>query len=229
MANPSNSNLRIPPQNVESEKALLGSIMLKPEGMHDIIDIASGDAFYAEKHRIIFDCMFELFSKGDPIDLLSLSSRLKERKQLERAGGSSYLAELVNVVPSASNLKHYADLVQKKYMMRSLIEAADTISQLGYDESRDLEEVLDEAEKSIYAVTETPTLHKFVDLRDTLGEAWERLDRLHKAKDELRGIRTGFRDLDNMLAGLQKSDLIILAARPSMGKTALALDIARQS
>ncbi|OGG47669.1 replicative DNA helicase [Candidatus Kaiserbacteria bacterium RIFCSPHIGHO2_02_FULL_50_9] len=228
MANAS-PKLRIPPQNVESEKALLGSICLKPEGMHDIIDIVSPDAFYAEKHRIIFNVMLELFGKGDPIDLLSLSSRLKERSQLEHAGGSSYLAELVSAVPSASNLKHYAELVQKKYMMRSLIEAADGISQLGYDESRDLEEVLDEAEKKIYEVTATPTLHKFVDLRNILGEAWERLDRLHKAKDELRGIRTGFRDLDNMLAGLQKSDLIILAARPSMGKTSLALDIARQS
>ena len=231
MAKPpfTNTGLRIPPQNVESEKALLGSICLKPEGMHDIIDIVSPDAYYAEKHRLIFDVMLELFGKGDPIDLLSLSSRLKERGALERAGGSSYLAELVSAVPSASNLKHYAELVQKKYMMRSLIEAADEISQLGYDESRDLEEVLDEAEKKIYEVTATPTLQKFIDLREILGEAWERLDRLHKAKDELRGIRTGFRDLDNMLAGLQKSDLIILAARPSMGKTSLALDIARQS
>lgn len=171
MANAS-PKLRIPPQNVESEKALLGSICLKPEGMHDIIDIVSPDAFYAEKHRIIFNVMLELFGKGDPIDLLSLSSRLKERSQLEHAGGSSYLAELVSAVPSASNLKHYAELVQKKYMMRSLIEAADGISQLGYDESRDLEEVLDEAEKKIYEVTATPTLHKFVDLRNILGEAW---------------------------------------------------------
>src|SRR3989344_5805789 len=187
MANPSNSNLRIPPQNVESEKALLGSIMLKPEGMHDIIDIVSSDAFYAEKHRIIFNVMLELFGKGDPIDLLSLSSRLKERNQLDHAGGSSYLSEMVNVVPSSSNLKHYAELVQKKYMMRSLIETADEISQLGYDESRDLEEVLDSAEKLIYEVPATPTLQKFVDLREALGEAWERLDRLHKAKDELRG------------------------------------------
>ncbi len=227
MANP--SGLRVPPQNVESEKALLGSICLKPEGMHDIIDIISPDAFYAEKHRLIYDAMLELFGKGDPIDLLSLSSRLKERSQLEHAGGSSYIADLVNGVPSASNLKHYASLVQKKYMMRSLIEAADEISQLGYAEERELEEILDQAEKLIYEVTATPTLHKFVDLRDILGEAWERLDRLHKTKDGLRGVRTGFRDLDNKLAGLQKSDLIILAARPSMGKTALALDIARQT
>ncbi len=229
MASNSNKHLRIPPQNIESEKALLGSICLKPEGMHDIIDIVTPDACYAEKHRIIFDVMLELFSKGDPIDLLSLSSRLKERGRLEQIGGSSYLADLVNAVPSASNLKHYAELVQKKYMMRSLIEAGDEISQLGYDENQDIEEMLDHAEKRIYEVTATPTLHKFVDLRNTLGEAWERLDRLHNAKDELRGIHTGFRDLDNMLAGLQKSDLVILAARPSMGKTALALDIARQT
>ena len=203
--------------------------MLKPEGMHEIIDIVSADAFYAEKHRLIFSVMLELFGKGDPIDLLSLSSRLKERGQLEHSGGSSYLAEIVNVVPSASNIKHYAELVQKKYMLRSLIEASDEISQLGYAEERDLEEILDEAEKKIYEVTATPTLHKFVDIRETLGEAWERLDRLHKEKDGIRGVRTGFRDLDNLLAGLQKSDLIILAARPSMGKTAFALDIARQT
>jgi len=119
--------------------------------------------------------------------------------------------------------------VQKKGMMRSLIEAADFISELGYDEAQELEEMLDRAEKKIYEVTESPTLHKFVAIKDEIEEAWERLDHLHNTKGELRGIRTGFKELDNMLAGFQKSDLIILAARPSMGKTALALDIARQT
>jgi replicative DNA helicase len=221
--------LRIPPHNLESERALLGSVMIKPEAMHEIIDILSGSAFYATKHRAIYETMLELFSRGEPIDLLSLSARLEEKGRLEYVGGRSYLSELVNTVPSAGNAKHYAHIVQKKAMMRNLIAAADYLCELGYDEGRDIEELLDEAEKKVYEVTNTPTLHKFIELKETLGEAWERLDRLHKSKDELRGIKTGFRDLDNLLAGLQKSDLIILAARPSMGKTALALDIARQT
>ena len=220
---------KIPPQSVESEKALLGSIMIKPDVMNDITDIIFSDSFYVEKHRIIFEAMHELFVKNDPIDLLSLSTRLKEKKQLEQIGGSSYLAELVNNVPSASNVKHYAEIVQKASMMRNLIFAADYISDIGYEEGGDLEELLDKAEKKIYEVTESPTLHKFVSLGETIEEAWDRFDRLNNSKDELRGTRTGFDELDSILAGFQKSDLIILAARPSMGKTALALDIARQS
>jgi replicative DNA helicase len=227
--NSNKQHLRIPPQNIESERALLGSIMLKPDVLNDIISIVSHDSFYAEKHRLIYKAMLELFGKSEPIDLLSMSSRLSEQNMLEQIGGRSYLAELVNSVPSSANAKHYADIVQKKAMMRNLIEAADYISELGYDEGLELEDLLEKAEKKIYEVTESPTLHKFVELKETLGEAWERLDHLHKSKDELRGIRTGFRELDDMLAGFQKSDLIILAARPSMGKTALALDIARLS
>lgn len=227
--NSNNQNLRIPPQNIESEKALLGSIMLKPAALNEIISIVSPDSFYAEKHRLIYRVMFELFGKSEPIDLLSMSSRLKEKKMLEQIGGRSYLAELVDGVPSASNAKHYAGLVQKTGLMRNLIEAADYISELGYNEAHDLEELLDKAEKKIYEVTESPTINKFAEIKGLLGEAWERLDHLHKSKDELRGVRTGFKELDDMLAGFQKSDLIILAARPSMGKTALALDIARQT
>ncbi len=225
----SGQTLRIPPHNIESEKALLGSVMIKPESMHDIIDIISPYSFYADKHRLIYEAMLDLFAKSEPIDLLSMSSKLGEKKLLERIGGRTYLAELVNAVPSAGNVKHYANIVQKKSMMRNLINAADYLSELGYDEGKDIEELLDEAERKVYEVTNSPTLHKFVELKETLGEAWERLDNLHKTKDELRGVRSGFRDLDNMLAGFQKSDLIILAARPSMGKTALALDIARQA
>ena len=223
------SNLRVPPQNIDSEKALLGSIMLKPDILNEITTIISPDSFYAQKHRMIYKTIFELFGKNEPIDLLSVSSRMKEKKQLEQIGGWSYLAELVNLVPSAGNAKHYAGLVQKTGMMRSLINAADYISSLGYDEEHDLDEMLDKAEKKIYEVTESPTLHKFTEIKDSLGEAWDRIDHLHKSKGELRGVQSGFKDLDNMLSGFQKSDLIILAARPSMGKTAFALDIARQA
>ncbi len=223
------TNLRIPPQALDAEKALLGSIMLRPEAINEVIDILKEESFYAEKHRIIWMNMLELYGKSTPIDLLSLSTRLKEKNRLEQIGGSSYLTEIVNTVPSAANIRHYAEIVQKKWMMRGLIDASEYISHLGYDEGGELEEVLEKAEKRVFEVTNFSTVHKFIELKDTLGEAWERLDHLHKTKDEMRGVPTGFRDLDMKLAGLQKSDLIILAARPSMGKTSLALDIARQS
>ena len=222
-------DLRVPPQNIDSEKALLGSIMLKPEAMHEIIDMVKPDSYYSEKHRIIYNSMLELFEKNEPIDILSLSSKLKEKKQFEQIGSGAYLTELVNFVPSAANIKHYADIVQKKFMMRNLIGAADHISELGYDEDSDIEQTLDAAQSSIFEVTNSPTLQKFIALKDTLAEAWERIEHLHQSKDEMRGVKSGFKELDNLLAGFQKSDLIIIAARPSIGKTALALDIARQA
>jgi len=220
---------RIPPNNIDSERALLGSIMLRPEAIHEIMDIIKPEAFYAEKHRIIFQAMSELFSKSEPIDLLTLSARLTEKNQLEQTGGANYLTELVNLVPSSANAEHYAEIVQKKYIMRQLIEASEHISMLGYDEAEDISTLLDMAEKKIYEVTQGKTSNKFIEIKDALGEAWERLDKLHKSKDEMRGVPTGFKDLDAKLSGLQKSDLIILAARPSMGKTSFALDIARQA
>lgn len=220
---------RIPPQDTPAERALLGALMIRPEAVHESIDVISANAFYSEKHRVIFKAMMGLFSKSEPIDLLSVSSKLKDEGSLERVGGTAYLSELVSTVPAAANARHYANTVQKKYMLRNLIDAGEYIAELGFDEAGDLEHTLDQAEKRIYDVTSTPTLHKFTSLSESLSDAWERLNRLHESKDELRGVRTGFKELDNLLAGFQPSDLIILAARPSMGKTALALDIARQT
>ncbi len=221
--------IRIPPQSNEAERALLGSVMLKPEGIHEVTDYVSADSFYTEKHRVIFRAFMDLANGGSPIDLLSVANRLKETNELERAGGNAYLAELVSAVPTSANLKHYAEIVQKKAMMRALIEASADIGELGYDEAQDIDSLLESAEKRIYQVTSSPTVRKFTPIRDALGEAWERFDNLHKGEHEMRGIPTGFAALDNVLAGFQRSDLIILAARPSMGKTALALDIARQT
>lgn len=224
-----NKNFKIPPQNTEAELAILGSIMIRPGSINDIIDMLSPSAFYSEKNRLIYSSMLDLFSKNSPIDLLSLSTKLKEKKILENVGGNTYLTEIINSVPSASNIKHYAEIAQKKYMMRKLLEASEYIQNLGYGEDEELDEVLEKAEKHIFEVTNISKVHTFTELKAALGEAWERLDRLHKSKDSLRGVPTGFKDLDNKLAGLQKSDLIILAARPSMGKTSLALDISRQA
>jgi replicative DNA helicase len=229
MAGRNDRSLKVPPQNLEAEMALLGAVMLQSDVIHDIMDVVLAESFYAEKHRIIWRAILDLFGKGNPIDLLSVSARLKEKNELEQIGGSAYLTELVSVVPSSTNARHYAEIVRKKHMMRSLIAASERINSLGYDEAADLEEVLDDAEKHLFSVTNYSGTHKFIELKDALTDAWDRLDTLHKSKDEMRGVPTGFKELDNKLSGLQKSDLIILAARPSMGKTSLALDIARQA
>ena len=222
-------NIRIPPQNIESEKALLGSIMLRPEALVDIMDIIRPEAFYVDKHKTIFEAMMHLYEKREPIDLLTLSSKLKESVDLDRIGGMSYLTEIVNVVPSSSNAEHYATIIAKKHTMRKLIEAAEHIAKIGYDEEQEVAELLDKAEKKIYEVTSKNLSGKYVEMKDVLGEAMDRLDRLHKTKGELRGVPSGFKDLDTKLSGFQNSDLIILAARPSMGKTSLALDIVRNA
>ena len=226
----SRQNLRIPPQSIESEQAVLGSIMLRKDAMHEVEDMLSPESFYVEKHKKIFQAMLDLSLKNEPIDMLSLSTKLQEKKQLDSVGGNVYLAEIVNVVPSSTNVKHYADIVQKKYVLRSLIEAADYVSELAFEESEDhMTDILDMAEKKIFSVVSSPKNQKYVSLKDELGEAYERLEKLHEHKGMLRGLPTGFRDLDTMLSGLQKQDLIIIAARPSVGKTTLALDIARMT
>ncbi|MES2436864.1 MAG: replicative DNA helicase [Patescibacteria group bacterium] len=221
--------LRVPPQSIDAEMALLGSIMLRPDVMHEILDFIKEDSFYSQKHRIVYKHMNELFTKSTPIDLLSLSAVLRDQGVLDNVGGATFLTELVNMVPSASNVKHYAEIVQKKHLMRKLIESAEDISSLGYDETIDIEQMLDTAEKKIFEVTNFSSSQRFIQLNETLSEAWDRLDKLSKNTEEMRGVPTGFKDLDNKLAGFQKSDLIILAARPSMGKTSFALDIARQA
>jgi len=222
-------DLKIPPQSLEAEKALLGSLLIRGEAMHDIVDMVGEQSFYSSQHKKVWASLFELHSKGTPIDILSISARLKDKSELEAIGGMSYLTELINTVPSSTNATHYAEIVEKKHVMRELLRAAENISGLGYDEEADLHELLEKAEKELYAVTNKTGSHKFVELKDTLTEAWDRLDHLHKTRDELRGVPTGFAELDGKLAGFQKSDLIILAARPSMGKTSLALDIARKA
>ena len=222
-------DLKIPPHSLEAEKALLGSIMIRPEVIHDILDLVTDRAFYSNQHKNIWSTIIELHTKSIPIDLLSLSSRLKEKNLLENVGGMAYLSELINSVPSSTNAEHYAQLVGNKHIMRELLKAAEEITGLGYDEESELSDILEKAEKALHNVTNTSGSNKFVAIKDTLEGAWERLEHLSKTTGELRGVPTGFAELDNKLAGFQKSDLIILAARPSMGKTSLALDIARKA
>lgn len=224
-----NAGLRIPPHSLEAEQALLGSIMLRPDAMYEIIDTVGPSSFYFEKHRTIFETMLELFAKHQPIDLLSLSTRLKERDLLERVGGVAFLTELTGTVPSSANIKHYAEIVMKKFMMRQLIEASEHLSHLGFNEAGELEEILDQAEKKVFDITERfAGSSRFKDLTPLLADAYERFEKLSSAEHELRGVPTGFKCLDDILGGFQNSDLIILAARPSVGKTAFALDVARR-
>ncbi len=224
------TNIRIPPQNIDGEKAVLGSIMLRPSAIHEINDIINHDSFYVSKHSQIYKIMLELSSKGDPIDLLSVSNKLTEKGMLDSIGGNSYLSELSDSVPASTNIKYYADIVSKKHLLRKIIEAGSDISELGFtEEVENVFEILDQAEKRMMGINSNMSGHAFTSIKDSLPEAWERLEKLHESKGELRGVPTGFHDLDQYLSGLQKSDLIILAARPSMGKTTLALDIARQA
>lgn len=221
--------VRTPPQDLDMERALLGSLLLNQGAMYEVADLLGIDSFYAPKHRTIFDAMLGLHAKQEPIDVVTLSGKLKERKLLQDVGGAAYLNDLVGAAASPGSARHYAQSVQSKHVLRSLIEAAAKIGELGFDEDRDIEQVLDEAQQSVFAVTQSPSLRSFSSIKEELTEAWERLEKLQKHDGGIRGVPTGYPQLDNMLAGFQKSDLIILAARPSMGKTALALDIARQT
>lgn len=228
---PMNSGLeKIPPQNIEAEQSLLGSILIDKDALIKIGDMIVPDDFYKNTHAMIFEAMLELYGKNEPIDILTLANRLEEKGQLEKIGGRSYLAVLSNTVPTASNIKEYASIVERKATLRKLLAASDKIAQLGYKEDSDsVDEVVDEAQQHIFSVSQKHLKRTFTDIRTILHEAFERIDELHKEKGKLRGLPTGFKQLDNLLAGLQKSDLIILAARPSVGKTSLGLDIARHA
>src|SRR3989338_5659372 len=221
--------LRVPPQDTEMERALLGALLLNQNAMYEVADLIGVDSFYAGKHRIVFDAMLSLYAKSEPIDVVTVSGKLKERKQLTEIGGAAFLGELTSAAASPGSARHYAESVQTKFVLRALLDAAAKIGELGFQEDREIEDILDEAQAAVFSVTQTPMLRSFSSIKDELTQAWERLERLQKHEGTLRGVPTGFPQLDNMLAGLQKSDLILLAARPSMGKTALALDIARLS
>ena len=218
---------KIPPQNIEAEKSLLGALMLDKNAIVKVVDFLQPRDFYKGIHCEIYSVMQNLFEKTEPIDLLSVSSGLKEKEKLAEIGGSSYLTELINTVPTATHVLNYARIVQKKRILRDLIEASYDIGLMGFKETEDVDELLDRAEKKVFGIAQKSLTQRFFPVKDALGEAFERIDNLSKNDGVLRGLPTGFNDLDNMLAGLQKSDLIILAARPSMGKSALSMDIAK--
>lgn len=217
---------KLPPQSIEAEKSVLGSLMLDKNAIVKVVDFIQPKDFYKGNHQAIYQVCLELFERGEPIDLLTVVNRLKEKGLVEEVGGNSYLTELINSIPSASNILNYAKIVQRKRILRELIEAGGEVTGLGYNESEDPEILLDQAEKRIFSIAQKGLTQKFIPVKETLEEAFERIDNLSKHKGGMRGLPTGFTALDNILAGFQKSDLIILAARPSLGKSALAMNIA---
>jgi replicative DNA helicase len=220
---------RLPLQDLEAEKALLGSIMLRPDVVFDVLDSINPDSFYSERHKVIFKAMLDLASKREPIDLLTVTTKLREQKELEGIGGTPYVSELLNTVPSATNVDYYAEIVRKKAVLRNLINASNHIGELAYSEEKELEHVLEEAEKRMYNITNISKGQKLEKIQDLLDDAWDRFEKLQQSGQHTRGVPTGFIEIDNKLSGFQKADLIILAARPSVGKTSLALDFARHA
>ncbi len=217
---------KIPPQNIEAEAAVLGAVLVNKEAMDKVADTLVDSDFYRNDHQIIYRAILRLYDKRAPIDLVTLTNEIESSKQLEQVGGAAYLAELVNSVPTAMHVAHYAGIVKQKSVLRKILTAGQKITELGYAEDKEVDLILDEAEKALFEVSHKEVKDNFAAISDILASSFDRIDRLHREKGVLRGVTTGFKELDNKLSGLQPSDLIILAARPSMGKTTFALNIA---
>jgi len=229
MANVKKPEIRIPPHSHEAEESVLGSLMIDKDAIIKVADWLSIEDFYEGKHGRIYESMLYLYAKGDPIDVLAVVNRLKDEKRLKDVGGEVAVTHLATVVPTAGNVIHYGQIVQRASTRRRLISASSDISEIGFDETIEVDELLDEAERKLFSVSQSHKHQNFSKIADVLEEAFARIDKLHKGDGSLRGVPTGFAGLDTKLAGWQKSDLVILAARPSVGKTTLALDFVRHA
>ncbi len=200
--------------------------MLENEAMDRVLEIVTPDLFYRESHRKIFRAMMDLSERSEPVDLITLSEFLKARGELEAVGGTAYLASLANLVPTSANIAHYARIIREKGILRHLINVATGIATRGFEDQSNVEEFLDEAEKSIFDISEKRIKSSFVFLGDMMNDSIKMVEKLYERKEMVTGVPTGFNDLDNITAGLQPSDLIVVAGRPSMGKTAFSLNVA---
>lgn len=220
---------KVPPNSMEAERSTIGSLLVDKDSIVKISDFLKAEDFYHDAHRIIYKAVNDLYDKRTPIDLVTLSTMLEDRGELKLVGGASYLALLANEVPTATHIFQYATIVKEKAILRRLIIAGDTIKGFGYMENEDIENLIDQSEKTLFGVSQTFMADRFVHIKDVLNKTYEKISDLHDpdVKDKYRGIPTGFRSLDNILSGLQPSDMVIIAARPSMGKTALALNMAQ--
>lgn len=217
---------KVPPQSLDAEMSLLGAVLIDEEVLADASEHVGAEDFYDKRHTTIFGAMMRLYERHKPVDLLTLTDELQKKDQLTEVGGSAYLTELTNYVPTAAHASSYAEIVAQKAVRRRLIKASADISQLGFDENTTTQELLEKAEAELFSVSDQSLKQDLVSLESILTDSFDRIEELHRNKGQLRGIRTGYRDLDTMTAGLQRSDLIIIAARPAMGKTTLVTNLA---
>lgn len=216
---------RIPPHNLDAEASVLGAILIDSDAIVKIGDMLSPESFYDQQHQIIYDAMQTLYEERQPIDVVTLSGVLKKKKNLAKAGGTAKLAQLSSSTSTAANIEHYGALVRECFLKRRLITVGAEMTNLAFDEGKSINDIMDQAEQQVFAMSQVQRSRSFLPIKDTLVESFERLDELQKSGSDLRGLPTGFADLDAVLAGLQKSNLIILAARPGMGKTAFSLNM----
>ena len=218
---------RVPPHDISAERSVLGAIMLDPEAIIQIAEKIRPSSFYEPTHQLIYEVMSELFEQRTPIDAVTVTNALKKKKQLDKVGGSAAIAELTNAVSSASNITHYAKLVAEASLRRTMISASAEMNDKAFDETVPIQEIIDSTEQQVFGLSQEQSSKAFVKIKDTLAESFERLDELQRSGSDMRGLPTGFSDLDAILAGLHKSNLIILAARPATGKTAFSLNISQ--
>ena len=226
---PEEEALKIPPQNLEAEQSVLGGILIEPDALSRVLEIMRGTDFYREAHQKIFTAMVELYQKGTPVDLITLTDHLLNRGRMEELGGTAYLVSLADAIPSAANIEVYARIVRDKATLRRLISFSSEIASKSYRFSGDVEEILDQAEKSIFEITEDKITPQVYPLSEVIKDSFRTIEELYDRKERVSGLPTGFTKLDQFTSGLQPSDLIIVAGRPSMGKTAFALDMARNA
>lgn len=222
------STLKVPPNNEEAEQSVLGAILIDKDAIATVSSIISSSDFYNPINGMIFGAMLLLYEQGKPIDILTLKAAIKKNRNLKGIE-PSYLTELINVVPTAANIEHYAIIIKDAATKRALIQAGSLITEMGFNDDKEIDTILDRAESQIFAISQKSSLRSFIPLKEALAESFDRIDELHKKGAGLRGIKTGFVDLDNTLSGMQKSNLLILAARPGQGKTAMMVNIAQHA
>jgi len=220
---------RIPPNNIEAEQSVLGAMLLDKEAISTATEFISGEDFYREAHKEIFEAIVDIYNRGEPVDLITLTEKLKTRNTLEAVGGITFLTNLMDAVPTTHNVKYYAKIVEDKSLLRKLIKSSNEIIQKSYQAEEDIGEIIDDAEKGIFNISLNRSTQGFVHLKNILNANFDRIEQLYLNKGKITGVPTGFHDLDNKLSGLQKSDLILIAARPSMGKSSFMMNIVQHA
>lgn len=223
------AEIKTPPHSLEAEKSVLGAVLIDRDAVVSVIEFLGAEHFYSPKHQSIYAAVVDLYREREPVDVVTVSEKLKTQKQLEEIGGIDYLKNLASGVPTSAHVVSYAHAVKDAYTKRLMISAAAQINTLAFDDSADIRQILDQAETQVFSLAQQHLKQVFIPVKDILDESFDRLDELHKTAGSLRGVPTGFRDLDDVLAGMQNSNLLILAARPGVGKTALALNIAQHA